>query len=82
MRVFCMCYIVCSRGETTAITAVYLHTLKDLIPTELLERGLKWMEHDGKKCDFGQAACAAGTSNSQRLLNGFRKRAGSFMYRT
>lgn len=27
---------------TTAMTAVYLHTLHDLIPTELFERGLKW----------------------------------------
>jgi len=82
MRVFFVCYIVCSGGVTTAIAAVYLHTLNDLIPTELLERGLKWMEYDSKKCDVGQATCAAGTSNSQRLLNGFRKRAGSFMYCT
>jgi hypothetical protein len=41
MRILYTCYIVCSGGVNTAMTTVYLHTLHDLIPTELLERGMK-----------------------------------------
>ena len=37
-----MCYIVCTGGVSNAMTTVYLHTLHDPVPTELLERGLKW----------------------------------------
>jgi len=35
-------YFVCSGGVTTAMTTVYLRILHDLIPTELLVRGVKW----------------------------------------
>jgi hypothetical protein len=57
------------------MTTVYLHTLHDPLPTELLERGLKWNMIVRNVTLVKQHALQTQVIH-KASLNGFRKRAG------